>query len=90
MVLYDVNTPTLKDYIKVVQYCLDSGMRWIEGQTELMEHYWNGRDTYIQIRSSNTITCHCRGSNQNVCYLNINEFYIEFGIRVNEIIKTFK
>jgi len=35
-----VHTPTLEDYIEVVQWFLDQGMTWRSASTDINKNYW--------------------------------------------------
>lgn len=92
--IYDINTPTLKDYIEVVQYFLNLDMTWLRGETCIFPEYWWGNRCCVQIYTNNKITCWSKLfalslHDRNI--ITIDEFYRKFpGVVSKRVLKEFK
>lgn len=57
-----IHTPTIEDYIEVLEWALDQNMLWNSGNDSIHEDYWyvNESETYVIIK--NEILSYSRGS----------------------------
>lgn len=93
-IIYEINTPTVEDYIEVVRYFLEFGHTWSSGDMEIHPDYWWGENCHIQIHSYLGITCwsnHLEPAYTKKGILTIEDFYNMFlGARCKMILKEFK
>lgn len=77
-----VHTPTLEDYIDVVQCALDNGAIWNSGCRIVHKDYWSGNNTYVMI--TRTIYYRLEETKHLISYGDIKKSFIPDLINVNE------
>jgi len=56
-----IHTPTIEDYITVINWCLDQKITWATGNTDINEDYWDSHREKTCIVISDVVTYCSKG-----------------------------
>lgn len=74
-----IHTPTLKDYIKVIEWAFDQDMEWHDGGRSICEFYWEEYGSELCIIIRNGVLTFCRReyviSNYETDILSMKQFH---------------